>query len=78
MHELHPSDQALVDQGIVPTYPRGLEGGEFEVAARGLRRTTPTGQRSAVSGTPITTEGEVVREMLLLNELRAKSQREGS
>ncbi|HCM51861.1 TPA: hypothetical protein DIS56_01890 [Candidatus Saccharibacteria bacterium] len=74
MSELDPPDQELVDQGIIPEYPRGLTAEEFTIAARGLRRTTPTGRRAA-GGTPITVEGEEVAEMMELNRLRVERER---
>ena len=75
MEELHPSDQELVDKGIIPDYPRSLTADQFMVVARGLNRTTPTGRRAA-DGTPISVEGEVVGEMVELNRLRIEKAKE--
>lgn len=75
MRELYPSDQELVNQGIIPQFPRGWNETKFDIARRGLCRTTPTGQRTP-DGSPITLEGEIVGEMMELNRLRIERAKE--
>ena len=51
-----------------PLYPRGITREEFNIVARGLRRTTTVGREP--SGLPITVEGQIIAEALELNRQR--------